>query len=174
MPSTYTDILQKQQQQPPTGQPTYDKIGGWLILVGIAFIVGPLRIILLVFKDILPAFAPQTWSVLTTPGTEAYHPLWAPILIGELVGNLFFVCLGIVLIVLFFQKRKIFPKLAIFYLLANLVFVVGDTLVAGLIPFVAQQDNSSSMKEIFRSVVGAGVWVPYFLTSKRVKGTFVR
>jgi len=92
----------------------------------------------------------------------------------KLILRTFLFGMGAVMIVLFFQKRKIFPKLAIFYLLANLVFVVGDTLVAGLIPFVAQQDNSSSMKEIFRSVVGAGVWVPYFLTSKRVKGTFVR
>lgn len=174
MPSTLTDTYRQQQQQPTTGQPSYNKIGGWLILVGIGFIVGPLRILLFTFKDILPAFAPQTWSALTTPGTEAYHPLWAPVLIGELVGNLFFVCLGIILVVLFFQKRKIFPKIAIFYLLANLVFVVGDTIVAGMIPLVAQQDNSSSMKEIIRSVVGAAVWVPYFIRSKRVKGTFVK
>ena len=175
MQPTYTDTIRQQQTQPPpAGQPDYSKIGGWLILVGIGFILGSLRILLFTFKDILPAFAPQTWSVLTTPTSAVYNPLWAPLLIGELVGNLFFVCLGIVLVVLFFQKRRIFPKLAILYLLANLVFVVGDTLVAGLIPVVAQQDNTSSVKEIVRSVVGACIWVPYFIKSKRVKGTFTR
>ncbi|HKZ21923.1 MAG TPA: DUF2569 domain-containing protein [candidate division Zixibacteria bacterium] len=174
MPSTLTDTYRQQQQQPQAGQPSSDKIGGWLILVAIGLIFTSLRILLLTFKDIIPVFAPQTWSVLTTPTSAVYHPLWAPLLIGELVGNLFFVCLGIVLVVLFFQKRRIFPKLAILYLLANLVFVVGDTLVAGLIPVVAQQDNTSSVKEIVRSVVGAGIWVPYFIMSKRVKSTFVR
>lgn len=153
---------------------SYDKLGGWLIIAAIGFILAPLRILLFTLKDIFPVFAPQTWSVLTTPTSEAYHPLWAPVLIGELVGNLFFVCLGIVLVVLFFQKRKIFPKLAIFYLLANLAFVVGDTLVAAQIPAVAQQDNTSTVKEIVRGVVGAAIWIPYFLISKRVKGTFVR
>jgi len=174
MTSTLTDISQQQQKQQQVAPQNYDKIGGWLILVAIGLIIAPLRILLFTLKDIFPVFAPQTWSVLTTPGSEAYHPLWAPLLIGELVGNLFFVFLGIVLVVLFFQRRKIVPKLVIIYLVTNLGFVIADAYVATLIPIVAQQDNTSTVKEIVRGVVSAAIWTPYFLISKRAKGTFVR
>lgn len=173
MPSTMTGIPQT-QPPPPVALKSYDKIGGWLTLVAIGLIFAPLRILLFTFKDIIPVFKPETWSTLTTPTSEAYHSLWAPVLIGELVGNLFFVVFGIILAVLFFQRRKIVPKLAIIFLLTNLGFVVADSLVAGMIPAVAQQDNASTVKEVVRGVVGAAIWVPYFIMSKRVKGTFVR
>lgn len=174
MQPTYTDTIRQQQPQPQTGQPGYDKIGGWLIFVALGLIFASLRVLLFTLRDVVPVFAPQTWSVLTTPTSAAYHPLWAPLLIGELVGNLFFVFFGVILVVLLFQKRKFFPKLAIIYLLTNLGFVVADFFLAGLIPAVAQQDNTSAMTEVFRSVAGACIWVPYFIKSKRVKSTFVR
>jgi len=178
MQPTYTDTIRQQQQpQPPQvrlGGPSPDKIGGWLIVVAIGLIFASLRILLFTFKDIIPVFKPETWSLLTTPGTPAYHPLWAPLLIGELAGNLFFVVFGITIVVLFFQRRRIVPRLVIIYLLTNLGFVLTDYFVADLIPIVAQQDNTSAVKEIFRGVVGAGIWIPYFIMSKRVKSTFVR
>jgi len=177
MQPTYTDqIRQQQQPQPPSaGQPDYSKIGGWLILITLGLIVAPIRISLLVFNDLLPVFKPEIWSVLTTPGSEAYHPLWKPLLIGELVGNLLFVAFSVILVVLLFQRKRIFPKLAIAYLVSNLIFVVADAYVVTLIPVAkAQGFDSATIKEITRSVVGAAVWVPYFMVSKRVKGTFTR
>ncbi len=152
----------------------YDKIGGWLILVAIGLILTPLRLGFALFKDILPVFSAETWQVLTTPGTEAYHPSWAPLLIFELVGNIIFIIFPIVIAIFFFQKRKVVPKLIIAFLLSNLAFVGSDYFLANTIPFVASQDDPASLKELARTLVGSLIWVPYFLVSKRAKATFIK
>lgn len=161
----------KMEESPKT---PYGKIRGWLILVAIGLMINPLRLLVLVAKDLWPAFSGETWSLLTTPGTRAYHPLWEPLLVFELVGNIGFVVFSIMALIFFFQKKKIFPKLAIVFLLSNLIFVVVDHLVAEAIPFIASQSDLKSLKEIIRVAVGCSIWVPYFLVSKRVKGTFIR
>jgi hypothetical protein len=151
----------------------YNKIGGWLILAAIGLILTPIRIFVTVAKDLVPAFSSDVWPRLTTPGTEAYHPLWAPLLIFEMVGNCLFILFAIVIVIFFFQRRIFGPKLIIIFLLSNLVFVATDYFVADLIPFVASQEDIGSLMELVRVSVVCLIWVPYFLVSKRVKGTFV-
>jgi len=155
-------------------KPPYGKIRGWLILPAIGLIVNPVRLLILVAKDLWPEFSGETWTILTTPGTRAYHPLWGPVLIFELVGNIVFVIGSILIAVFFFQKRKFVPKLIIVFLLSNLAFVAVDHLGANAIPFIANQSDAKSLKEIVRVVIACSIWVPYFLRSKRVKGTFIR
>jgi len=151
----------------------YDKIGGWLILVAIGLIITPVRLIVFILTDLLTAFSPENWHLLTTPGTEAYHPLWAPILIFELVGNFMFFLFSIIVAIYFFQRDKIAPKMIIIFLLSNLIFVAVDYFIGNLIPFVRDLNNTQSTNELIRIVIGCLIWVPYFLMSKRVKGTFV-
>ena len=153
---------------------SYEGIGGWLILPLIGLFIVPIRISLLVLKDLVPIFTEGHWNVLTTPGSGAYHPLWAPLLIFECAGNAIFIIFSIVLLVFFFPKSRLLPKLIIFYLVLNLLFVAGDFFLADLIPAVAEQSNPHSAKELGRAIIGAMIWVPYFLFSKRVKQTFVR
>ena len=152
----------------------YEKIGGWLILVAIGMGLAPLRSLLVVGKTFLPIFLTERWRVLTTPGTAAYHPLWAPILIFEFAGNIVLIVLAVVVAVCLFQKRRILPKLMIGFLLSNLLFVAGDYVVADWIPAVARQNNPQSLRELAKILFGCLIWVPYFLVSKRVKGTFIR
>lgn len=152
----------------------YEKIGGWLYLVAVGVVLNPVRLSVLVGRDLLPAFSSQTWSVLTTPGTAVYHPLWAPLLIGELVGNLVFIVFALVVAVTFFQKRRAFPGLISVFLMANMIFVAGDYFVANMIPFVKGQGDVGATRELIRSVIACAIWVPYFRVSKRVQGTFVR
>jgi hypothetical protein len=151
----------------------YQGLKGWLVLVAIGLIVTPIKLSILLFTSLLPAFREETWSVLTSPGSEKSHPLWAPILIGELSMNAIFIVADLGLLVLFFTKSRNFPKAVIAFYLANLVFVVADFFVADLIPSVATQADPGSLKELTRTVVGCAIWVPYFLVSKRVKATFI-
>jgi hypothetical protein len=151
----------------------YDKIGGWLILVAIGLILAPIRLLVVLFKDLLPALSTDAWSRLTTPGTEAYHPLWAPLLLFEIIGNCLFILFPIIIAVFFFQRRRFVPTLIIVLLLANLVFVTIDYFAADLIPFVAAQEDIGSLVEVIRVLIASAIWVPYFLVSKRVKATFV-
>ena len=163
----------KAQKNGDAAQKQYDKIGGWLILVVIGLILAPIRLLVVLFKDLLPALSADTWSRLTTPGTEAYHPLWAPLLFFEILGNCLFILFPIIVAVFFFQKRRFVPRLIIVLLLANLVFVAIDYFAADLIPFVAAQEDMGSLVELIRVLIACTIWVPYFLVSKRAKGTFV-
>jgi hypothetical protein len=163
----------KAQKNGDAAPKQYDKIGGWLILVAIGLIFSPIRLIVVLVKDLLPALSGDTWSRLTTPGTEAYHPLWAPLLLFEVIGNCLFIVFPIVIAVFFFQKRRFVPQLIIVLLLSNLVFVAIDYFAADLIPFVAAQEDMGSLVELIRVLIASAIWVPYFIVSKRVQGTFV-
>ena len=150
-------------------------LGGWLILPAIGLIVTPFRLMAYLLTDLLPIFQDGSWDFLTTPGTEAYHPMWAPVILFELAGNLFFVVMAVVLIFLFFTKSHRFPRLMIVFLLSNLAFVFGDYALANTIPFVANMEADAEVyKEMARGIGGVAIWVPYFLVSKRVKNTFVK
>ncbi|MEA1994815.1 MAG: DUF2569 domain-containing protein [Campylobacterota bacterium] len=153
---------------------SYEGIGGWLILPIIGLIITPIRVTLLMFKDLAPIFTEGYWNVLTTPGSEAYHPLWASLIIFESVGNIVFIIFPIVLLVFLFRKSKLLPKLMISCLVLNLLFVASDFFLSDLIPAIAEQNDSGSIKELARTVILAVIWIPYFLVSKRVKQTFVK
>ena len=153
---------------------SYEGIRGWLILPLIGLFIVPIRIAILALKDLVPIFTKGYWNSLTTPGSAAYHPLWAPLIIFECVGNTIFAVSAIVLLVFFFRKSRWLPKLMISYLILNLLFVASDLFFANLIPSVAEQSQLEDYKERARAIIGAIVWVPYFWVSKRVKQTFVR
>lgn len=149
-------------------------LGGWLILPAIGLIVTPIRLMVSLITVFLPIFQKGYWEVITTPGSEAYHQLWAPLIIFEIAGNTFFIIVYIVLIFLFFSKSYRFPTLFIVCLALNLIFVVGDFFFADLIPTVEAQSDFQSVKDLVRFGISAAIWIPYFLVSKRVKNTFVR
>lgn len=149
-------------------------LAGWLILPAIGLFILPIRLTISLINDFLPIFQKGYWQVLTTPGSDAYHHLWAPLIVFEIFGNSLFIIFSIVLIFLYFAKSYRFPALFIAYLVVNLVFVAGDYFFADLIPVVAAKNDPESMKELMRTIVGATIWIPYFLVSKRVKNTFVK
>jgi len=148
-------------------------LGGWLILPLIGLFVLPIRFVASLINDFLPIFQEGYWEILTTPGTEAYHHLWAPLITFEIVGNAFFIIFDIILVFLFFTKSHRLPTLMIAFLSLNLLFVVSDFFFANLIPAVAAESDPESVKELGRAIIGAMIWIPYFLVSKRVKNTFV-
>lgn len=158
----------------PDAQPGPSGLGGWLILVGFGLIWGRLRVLGSLVRDFVPIFRDGTWEVLTTPGGEAYHPLWAPLLVGEVVGNLAFLAAGLALIVLFFLRSRRFPALFIGTAVANLLYVLGDAWLGSIVLPDEPMFDADTAREVGSSAVGVLVWVPYMLASKRVKNTFVR
>jgi len=148
-------------------------LGGWLVIAAIGLIIMPIRNVASLYNDSLPIFSEGYWGILTTQGTEAYHPLWGPLIIFESAGNIFFLILNIILIYLFFKKSYRFPTLYAMFLMANLLFAIADYYLAGKIPALAVMDNTQASQELGKTIIFSMVWISYFLISKRVKNTFV-
>ena len=149
-------------------------LSGWLVLVGFGLCITPIRLAIFLLQTFPPIFRDGTWGTLTTPGSAPYHPLWAPLLLAEMVINFIFIAMSIYLLFLFFRKSARFPNLYIMFLLSNLAFLLADAFAVTIVlpsqPFM----DPNTAREFGRSVVSACIWVPYLFLSKRVKNTFVR
>jgi hypothetical protein len=150
------------------------KLRGWLLLVAIGVVIYPLRLLGFILDDLLPVFSRDVWSVLTAPGSNVYHPLNGPVLLFELLGNLVLLICSIILAVMFFQRREQFPFLGVSFLVGAFLFYLADYFAALQLPSVASQEDSGSVLDLAGALPVCAVLVPYFLTSKRVKATFVR
>jgi len=148
-------------------------IGGWLVLPLLGLIISPFRVSFSLYRDIWPVFSGGHWQALTTSTSEAYHPLWAPLLVLELVGNVAIVIVGLVALWLFLRKSRLAPRWVISWLGLIFALTVTDFVLANRIPIVAAEKDPEAIKELARSVIAAAIWIPYFLVSKRVKATFV-
>lgn len=147
---------------------------GWLILVGLGILFSPVKIIATIAPLYVDIFSNGAWEVLTTPGTEAYDSLWAPILIGEIVINGGLVLAWLFIAFLFFKKKSVFPMWYIGILVFSTAFIACD---AFSVSFVLPDEpifDPDTVKELARAVVAVVIWVPYMLVSKRVKATFVK
>ena len=149
-------------------------LGGWLLLVGLGLIITPLKIIVTLFPIYKEMFTNGLLQALTTPGTEAYNPILATLVIGERTINGGLVLAWIFIAFLFFSKKKLFPKWYISILLFNLVFILIDALAVKLVLPKEPVFDFETTQEFVRSLIVALIWVPYMLMSKRVKATFVK
>ncbi len=154
--------------------PRYDGLGGWLILIGIGVIASPFMLVrhLINFKKSI--FDNGTWEALTTASSDAYHPLWAPLLCVEAGFNLISLVIAIVMVPMYFSKKKFFPQWFVWLHVVTLVFIVADAFALLLVRPDLSAIDPESAKEISRSVVGVCIWVPYMIYSKRVASTFTR
>lgn len=146
-------------------------IRGWLILPALSVVVLPIRLFTDVFKT-LPAYAADTWATLTTAGNAAYHPMWAPVLLYELSANLAQIVFSLLLVVLFFQKRRSAPYVFIGVMGGSVIIQAADLLLAGAVP-AANTSGPAGWRELAVRAMGLAVWGTYFLVSRRVKSTFV-
>lgn len=148
-----------------SGQP----IGGWLLLVGLGLIITPFRIIYdLVISN--QYFDQVMWETLI------YQENWGLFsLVGvEFVYNICYLIFCLVVIALFLNRRSSLPRVISIYYGINFLVTVVDTLAAfGVgIEYDAAQQNEI-YRDIFKSLMAAMIWIPYFNLSERVKTTFV-
>lgn len=149
-------------------------LGGWLVLVGIGCVVRPLTIAFHLATGSGAVFRTSEWTALTSPGGDGYHPAWAPILLGELFGNVALLVLSVLAAALYFGRKRAFPPVAVATFAFTLAFAAADAAAVRLLPESALGAGALSLGDLGRSAVQALIWVPYFSRSRRVKATFLR
>jgi hypothetical protein len=148
-------------------------IGGWLVLVAIGVCLTPIRIAAEIVKGLRP-LEPTTWHAVTTPGTRAYHPLFGPLIVGELVANAALLIWAGVLVYLFFTRRGSFPVAMIAFMITRVAVQAADAGVALMIPAAKAGMGPAAYGGLASGVFVALIWVPYLVKSRRVEATFIR
>jgi hypothetical protein len=127
-------------------------IGGWLILPAIGLVLTPIVNLGVIFGIDIPAL-----------NTGRYQNLISL----EIIMNLVIGAAAVCLCILFFKKKAILPRCMVYYLVGNFILNLLDY-------FLAQGENlSPDPSDLGRSIIAAAIWIPYFLSSRRVKATFV-
>lgn len=152
----------------------YDKIGGWLILLGIGIVTNPLRLIFTTYSMFSDIFLSDFWSSLSSTDSIYYHKLWKPVIFFELSINIVAIIFSLIILIFFFKKSKFFPKTWIIFACTYILFLIIDLLLCRQIPFVVEQGMGDFYKPIIQNFVTFTIWGTYLIKSKRVKGTFIK
>ncbi len=168
-------FLYRLDPKPPPrgGDPTLTGLRGWLIYVGFAFLVAPIRLGYQIWT-MVPSLTVDSWANLTNRASETYHAFAAPLVIAELACNIGLLTLSIVLLLLFFKKRSSVPNFYIAFIWTSLLINALDLLAVLSIPSLAEAVTFKDWSSLSVSTVAAAVWSTYFKRSVRVRSTFVR
>jgi hypothetical protein len=109
---------------------------------------------------------------LTEPGHPRVHALWAPPLLFEFFYNTLAFVFVVLLLALFFRKRFAWKRCFVILMTLSIGGVFVDYALAQRIPDAATAADPQSVREISRTLIGAAIWIPYVLRSKRVQATF--
>ena len=150
-------------------------ISGWLIPIAIGRVLSPIVFILAILNSYLLNFTNKEFAKLYQPGNAAYSEFWKPTITFELCSNVVLLILGIALLFFFFGKKKWFPRIYIAFMILTIVFAITDAILMYKIQSsISIKLNINTTAQVFRSIIGGVIWIPYFLNSVRVKNTFVR
>lgn len=143
-------------------------VGGWLILVAIGMIAAPVRILV----TLAPVYGAIDYASL--------HPTMFAFVLGEIAVNAVLVLWSIANMFLLFSKNPLFPRSWIGLMALSAVFVPADAVITKLVVDSIGQPmdwgqifDLDTTREIGRAIVGAAVWIPYALISRRVNVTFL-
>lgn len=150
------------------------RIGGWLILVAFGVVLSPIRMAAQFFQLYFALFSNGSWAALTTPGSEAYNALWMPLLLLEMGVNAGLFIFSLVIVFLFFSRKRLFPRFYIIGLMFSLAFQLLDAWAFSAVLTDEPMFDPDTVNGLLQLLVGAAIWVPYMLVSKRVRATFVR
>lgn len=150
-----------------------DGLSGWLVFVGLQFLIRPVMIILALVK-LAEFFDQSRWDMLTDPASSLYHSRWLPVLLFEWNYNLANLIFSVLLVVMFFKKRAFFPKGAIIIMVSSWLGLVIDFMMTRelLAAQSPREEIHAAVADILRLTIGGLIWIPYMLVSKRVRATF--
>ncbi|MBN1499752.1 MAG: DUF2569 domain-containing protein [Spirochaetes bacterium] len=147
---------------------------GWLIVVLLGIIISLVTTFYSMMANFFPIFTNNYWDILTQPGSSAYHPLWGPTLIFEIIGHIIFCIFCVILICLFFMKHFRFPMTYIAFRIIIVLYSTADLILVNLIPAASEANSMQPAAQLGKSILGAGIWITYMVSSNRVQNTFIK
>lgn len=140
-------------------------IRGWLILPAIGLTVGLVSSLIRVIAE---------FASFERMMDKDYWGYVIPALLIT-IGLFIYLCVAVLR---FFKKRKNAPKTVIRFIIARLVASVALFIIWGL---VSEWEGYGCKEELLTPMfvliivqgIAAGIWIPYFKLSKRVKATFI-
>ncbi len=139
-------------------------LGGWLVIVGIGQVLGPIRTLM---------FMGQYYSDSATDAAFQRAPL---ALEGELALNVAYAGLVLFTSYAFFAQKRYFRLLFVLEVTCGPILVILDGLwisVMASVSLSAVLDAGELLQSILVCIPGA-VWIVYTYRSKRALNTFVR
>jgi hypothetical protein len=168
---------------PPVREPTVDAgdaaefknvkpelagIGGWLGLLAFGQVIGILRL-LVTLGQYYSTIGNDLWKQFPTA-------IW-----GEAALNALMVWICVYTLVLMIRRSRLFPRFFIWQMIFVICMPLVDLLwIASIIALTLQKPVSEFMTleakeggQILAGVIGAAIWIPYILKSRRVRNTFI-
>jgi len=145
-------------------------LSGWLIIAGIGIFYTLFSNLYYILANVINNGG---WSILMQPFNDLKFDEvdWIPVI--EVLLYFLTTILLIQLLILFFFQKKSFPKWYIGLKLAAMIIVFLEVyLVYYVLPY-SKELREQVLFSTCTYVVGALIWIPYMLLSRRVRFTFV-
>ena len=150
-------------------KPELTGIGGWLGLVAFGQVMGILRL-LVSLGQYYTTMDDQLWKQFPTA-------LW-----GEAALNAALIGLAVYTTVLLIRHSRYFPHFFIWQMIFVIVMPLVDLVwIASILALATNKPMSDLLTfdakdggQIFAGVIGAAIWIPYVLRSRRVANTFTQ
>ncbi|MGD8308801.1 MAG: DUF2569 domain-containing protein [Chromatiales bacterium] len=141
-------------------------LGGWLIPVAVGLVIHPVRLVRMLMQTYETHVAGGTWDALSPPQ--------AALVATELGGRVGLLVAGLLMLYLYFGRKRVFPGWYLGVSILGLIFAAGDAWATHrLFPGVEVLDTLTR-RELLQGVAQCLIWVPYVLLSGRARATFVR
>ncbi|CAH1211663.1 hypothetical protein PAECIP111893_03452 [Paenibacillus plantiphilus] len=147
-------------------------LGGWLVLVQI--VLYSTFILLLLSAPAYFILITEVWEGMTSEESIHYHVLWGPMVVIHLVYMALLILLTGYILIQFYRKKAMVPRLMIIFYIAPVVFGIINLILLYQIPLALELDEGESLKAVVRDTLTCAIFIPYFIKSKRVRNTFVR
>lgn len=161
-----------------TPEARYSGLEGWLIIICIGILVSIIREISAFYEDATLILSFNNWALLSDSASANFHPFRTLCVLIETLFTAFIVVFNVLLLFLFFNKKRLFPSLFIYMTWGVILWNITDIVLVPAIGLAPVVDNEIiTRKEItsfIRDFLSNMLWTIYILQSKRVKSTFIK